>query len=70
MYEKLVRDDEDLISRRVACYRRNPVGRVLADTVILVTALHLSEAVPEDLDVFHWGMKYLRKTIVDASTTV
>ncbi|KWX66544.1 hypothetical protein [Mycobacterium sp. NAZ190054] len=61
VYEKLVRDDEDLISNRVAAYRAHPVGRVLADAVILATALHLSESVPPELDVFHWAMRYVRR---------
>ena len=61
VYEVRVADDEDLISRRVAAYRRHPVGRVLADTAILVTALHLAEVLPEDLDAFHHLMRWLRK---------
>ena len=61
VYEVRVADDEDLISRRVAAYRRHPVGRVLADTAILVTALHLAEVLPEDLDAFHHLMRWFRK---------
>ena len=63
VYEVKVTDDEDLISRRVAAYRRHPVGRVLADTVILVTAMHLAEVLPEDLDLFHHLMRLFRRSV-------
>ena len=61
VYEARVADDEDLISRRISAYRRHPVGRVVADTAILVTAMHLAEVLPEDPDAFHWLMRWLRK---------
>ncbi len=61
VYEVRVSDDEDLISRRISAYRRHPVGRVVADTAILVTALHLAEALPEDLDLFHHLMRLFRR---------
>ena len=56
-YEKFVSDDEDLISRRVAAYRTRPAGRLLTDAVILTTALHLSETIAPEFDVFHIAMK-------------
>lgn len=59
-YERLVADDEDLISRRVAAYRRHPVGRVLVDTVIIATAVHLCEYAPSDVDPYHWLMRVIR----------
>lgn len=60
VYEVRVSDDEDLISRRIAAYRRHPVGRVLADTAILVTALHLAELVEPEWDLFHHLMRLFR----------
>ncbi|MCV7434787.1 DUF7427 family protein [Mycolicibacterium bacteremicum] len=62
-YEKWVRDDDDLISRRVAAYRRTPVGRLLADAVILATAVHLTEACAPEWDVYHHAMARLRRTV-------
>ena len=59
-YEILVADDEDLISRRVAAYRRRRAGRLLTDAAVLVTALHLCEYVPQRFDVFHHAMRLLR----------
>jgi hypothetical protein len=44
LYEKLVRNDSDLISNRVSAYRKHRAGRVVADAVILATAIHLMEA--------------------------
>lgn len=67
-YEVVVRDDEDLISRRVAAYRSTRHGRILADAVILATALHLAEAVPDDLDVYCWLMRWVRRAA--ATTTL
>ncbi len=62
-YEKLVCDDADLISNRVACYRGNPVGRVITDAVILATALHLAEAVSPEFDIYHHAMKWVRRNV-------
>ena len=61
VYEKTVRDDEDLISRRVAAYRKRRAGRYVADAVILATAVHLMEAAPDDLDIYCWLMRWVRK---------
>ncbi|TRW85565.1 hypothetical protein FK535_09215 [Mycolicibacterium sp. 018/SC-01/001] len=61
-YEKIVRNDSDLISNRVSAYRKHRAGRVVADVVILATALHLSETLPCDLDPYHWLMRWVRKT--------
>lgn len=63
LYEKLVRNDSDLISNRVSAYRKHRAGRVVADAVILATAIHLMEAVPEDLDLFHHLMRLFRKPV-------
>lgn len=60
-YEKFVRDDNDLISYRVAAYRKHWLGRLITDAVILATALHLMESVREDLDPYHHAMLLLRK---------
>ena len=65
VYEKCVRDDEDLISRRVAAYRTHRVGRVVTDAVILATALHLSSYVTPEWDIYHVAMKHLRRKAVD-----
>lgn len=62
-YERLVRDDDDLISRRVATYRTRPLGRLIADSVILATALHLSQTVSDEWDVYHHAMKWLRRNV-------
>lgn len=62
-YEKWVRDDADLISYRVSAYRKTRLGRLIADAVILTTALHLMETVREDIDPFHIAMKHLRRNV-------
>jgi hypothetical protein len=57
-YEKLVRDDADLISSRVAEYKvRHPV---LTQVVVLVTALHLIERLPPRWDPYHQAVRYFR----------
>lgn len=63
VYEKLVRDDADLISNRVACYRGTLAGRVLTDAVILATALHLMETLEPRWDVYHHAMRAFRKKV-------
>lgn len=63
VYEVRVTDDEDLISRRIAAYRRHPVGRVLADTVIIATAVHLCEFASPEWDAYHWLMRWFRKPV-------
>jgi len=60
VYEVRVADDEDLISRRISAYRRHPVGRVLADTVIIATAVHLCEYASPEWDAYHWLMRLFR----------
>lgn len=60
-YERKVRDDADLISHRVSAYRKHWLGRLIADTVILATALHLAEWVPSEYDIYHHAMKRLRR---------
>lgn len=69
-YEIVVRDDEDLISRRVSAYRRRRGGRYVADAVILATAIHLLEAAPDDLDVYCWLMRWVRKASEQAEALV
>ena len=63
IYEKAVRDDADLISHRVSAYRKHWLGRIVADAVILTTALHLAEALEPEFDVFHHAMKHLRRNV-------
>ena len=63
-YEKWVRDDADLISRRVSAYRRNRVGRLITDAIILATALHLAEMVRKDVDIFHIAVGHFRRKSV------
>lgn len=60
VYEARVSDDEDLISRRIAAYRRHPVGRIIADTVIIATAIHLCEYASPEWDAYHWLMRWFR----------
>jgi hypothetical protein len=63
-YEKYVVDDDDLISYRVSAYRKHWLGRLIADAVILSTALHLAEAYPSpELDAFHHAMSWLRRNV-------
>ena len=64
-YEKLVKDDADLISSRVSAYRTHTMGRLVTDAIILATALHLMESVSSDYDCFHIAMKYLRRTVTE-----
>lgn len=59
-YERLVRDDDDLISRRVAAYRRTRLGRLITDAVILATALHLTELCAPEYDVYHHAIGHFR----------
>ena len=63
IYEKAVRDDADLISHRVSAYRKHWLGRLVADAVILTTALHLSETIAPEFDIFHIAMKHLRRNV-------
>lgn len=63
VYEKAVRDDADLISHRVSAYRKHWLGRIVADAVILTTALHLSETIAPEFDIFHIAMKHLRRNV-------
>lgn len=69
-YEKAVRDDDDLISRRVSAYRTTRHGRVISDAIILATALHLSEQIPEDLDVYCWLMRWVRRATTETVETM
>ncbi len=63
LYERLVRDDADLISRRVSAYRSTPWGRLITDTIILTTALHLSESVSSEYDIYHHLMRWVRRAV-------
>lgn len=68
LYEKLVRDDEDLISRRVAAYRKNVIGRLVTDAVVIATALHLCEYVSSEYDVYHHALiRFRRSALASAS---
>lgn len=58
-YERLVADDDDLISNRIAHYRKR--APLLVDTIILITALHLAEKVEPEWDLYHWAMRYFRR---------
>jgi hypothetical protein len=62
-YERWVRDDNDLISYRVSAYRKHWAGRLIADAIILSTALHLMESLTPDLDPFHHAMSWLRRNV-------
>lgn len=64
VYEMKVRDDDDLISRRFSAYRKTPVGRLLVDTAVLVTALHLTEYVSPEHDLFHLLMGVVRRSAI------
>lgn len=62
-YEKVIQDDEDLISRRVAVYRRTRLGRLITDAAILTTALHLTEICPPKYDIYHHLMRRIRAQV-------
>lgn len=66
-YEKWVRDDADLISYRVSAYRKTRLGRLIADAVIITTALHLMESLRPEHDVFHIAVGHFRRKVVDAA---
>ena len=57
-YETLVADDEDLISRRVAGYRRRWPTATTA--VVFLTALHLVDWLPTVVDPYHQALKVFR----------
>ena len=59
-YEVIVRDDEDLISCRVAAYRSTPAGRLCTDAVIAATVVHLCEFVEPRFDIYHYLMRVFR----------
>lgn len=61
-YEKCVRDDADLISSRVADYRRR--FPVLTTAVVMVTAAHLIELLPPTVDPYHRAVRYFRRSAV------
>ena len=58
VYEKRVQDHDDLISCRVAAYRRR--FPVLTTSVVMVTALHLLDFLPNSVDPYHHLVKYFR----------
>lgn len=60
-YEYLVADDADLISQRVAAYRR--AAPLLIDTLIIATALHLMDGLPARLDVYQHLMRWFRSPV-------
>lgn len=59
-YEKLVKDDADLISSRVEAYKaRRPI---LTSAVVLITAGHLLGYLAEDYDPYHRVVRWFRKS--------
>lgn len=58
VYEKTVADDEDLVSYRVAAYKRS--HPLLTHAVVLLTAGHLLEFLHPRYDPYHWAMRYVR----------
>lgn len=63
VYESKVRDEADLISRRFDAYRSTILGRLLCDTLILATALHLTRSVDDDWDIYTYAMRYIRPEV-------
>lgn len=53
----------DLISSRVSAYRQHMLGRLVTDAVILATALHLAEWIRPDWDLYHVGVRYIRRNV-------
>ncbi len=60
VYERAVANEDDLISRRVSAYRRHRLARVAVDAVVLATALHLTEYVRPEYDVYTYLMRMVR----------
>jgi hypothetical protein len=59
-YEKIVNDDDDLISNRVHAYKkRRPT---LVTGLVIMTAAHLLSWLPVRYDPYHQLVKYFRST--------
>ena len=61
VYERVVRDDADLISNRVAAYKRH--HPVLTVAVVWITAAHLLEVLNPAVDPYHQAVKYFRRNV-------
>lgn len=61
VYERVIADDADLISSRVAAYKQHHPWVTTA--VVMVTALHLIEALDERIDPYHQAVKYFRRHV-------
>lgn len=62
VYEKRVEDDEDLISCRVASYKAT--HPVLTYAVVALTALHVLDLLPVEVDPYHQLVRYFRNNVV------
>lgn len=60
-YERLVADDADLISSRVSAYQQRAPW--ITTAVVLITALHLLEALDQRIDPYHQAVKYFRRNV-------
>lgn len=60
VYERVVADEDDLISRRVSAYRSHWFRRIIVDAVIISTALHLTEYVKPEYDLYTYLMRLVR----------
>lgn len=64
-YERLVHDDADLISSRVAAYKQRAPW--ITTAAVLITALHLLEALDERIDPYHQAVRYFRRNVTPAA---
>jgi hypothetical protein len=61
VYERVIADDADLISSRVAAYKRN--HPVLTMAIVWITAAHLTELLHPSVDPYHQAVKYFRRHV-------
>lgn len=59
-YERLVNDDADLISSRVAHYKHH--SPVLTCGIVLITAAHLIELLDPRIDPYHRLVRHFRRS--------
>lgn len=61
VYEKRVTEDEDLVSCRVAAYKRH--HPILTHAVVWITAAHVLELLPGSVDPYHRAVRYFRRNV-------
>jgi len=61
VYERVIADDADLISSRVAAYKQH--HPVLTLAIVWITAAHLTELLHPSVDPYHQAVKYFRRHV-------